>query len=67
VIDSLKESHEEHKKETEKRNAELETELRSDLEALHTGDFIVSLVGLIWLTAGITLSTVSPEIHQLIR
>ncbi len=67
LIDDLSESQKEHKKETEKRNKEIEKDIRSDLEVLHTGDLIVSLVGLIWLTVGITLSTLAPEIYLLIN
>jgi hypothetical protein len=63
-IDKLKQSHEEHKQEVAKNTKEIESNLRSDLESLHTNDLITSLVGLTWLTIGITMSTLAPEIHS---
>ena len=62
TIESLKDSLEEHKDEvTEERNKS-EERIRSDSELLHTSDIITSLVGLVWLTVGISLSTLAPEI-----
>ncbi|MFV1873177.1 MAG: hypothetical protein ACMZ64_07665 [Oleiphilus sp.] len=62
-IDKLKRSHDEHKKEVVKSTTEIENKLRTDLESLHTNDLLTSLVGLTWLTIGITLSTLAPEIY----
>jgi len=62
-IDDLKDSHEEHKKKVEEQTKKLEEDLRSDLESLHINDLITSLVGLTWLTTGITMSTLSTELY----
>ena len=59
----LKDSHEKHRKEVAENTERLEKTLRSDLESLHTADLLTSLVGLSWLTLGICLSTVAPELH----
>lgn len=66
-IDYINDMLNEHKKETEKRDNELHDSLREELESLHTGDFLVTLTGLIWLTVGITLSTLSLEISRWIN
>lgn len=63
-IDKLKESHEEHKKQVAEEQNNMKETIRSDLESLHTSDLITSLVGLVWLTVGITLSTLAPELSQ---
>ena len=63
-IHNLKKSHEEHKEQVETQTKELEENLRTDLEKLHTSDLLTSLVGLAWLTLGITMSTLAPEIYQ---
>lgn len=63
-IYDLKDSHEEHKKQVQAQTKKLEESLRTDFESLHTSDLVTSLVGLAWLTVGITMSTLAPEIHQ---
>lgn len=63
-IDKLKESHEEHKKQVAEEQNNMKETIRSDLESLHTSDLITSLVGLVWLTVGITMSTLAPELSQ---
>jgi hypothetical protein len=63
-IDKLKESHEEHKKQVAEEQNNMKKTIRSDLESLHTSDLITSLVGLVWLTVGITMSTLAPELSQ---
>ncbi len=63
-IDELKDSHEKHKKMITEKTKKMEEDIRSDLETLHTNDLITSLVGLVWLTAGITMSTVAHELYQ---
>ncbi|WP_282754747.1 hypothetical protein [Desulfuromonas thiophila] len=60
----------EHKKFKEDQIEKIESvksELITELEQAHTNDILVSLVGLIWLTFGITLSTLPYEIFQLIK
>lgn len=61
-IDELKKSHDEHKEQMVEDQSDMKETIRSDLETLHTSDLITSLVGLVWLTAGITLSTLAPEL-----
>ena len=60
-IAELKESHEEQKKQVAEQNKKLREDIHSDLESLHTSDLITSLVGLICLTVGITMSTFALE------
>ena len=66
-IDELKQSHEEHKKKVAEQAKKIENEIHSKLELLHTGDLITSVVGLVWLTVGITMSTMTPEIYQWLK
>lgn len=63
-IDELKDSHEEHKKQVTEEQNNMKEKIRSDLESLHTSDLITSLVGLLWLTVGITISTLAPELSR---
>jgi hypothetical protein len=64
LIDKLKGSHEEHKKKTTEQTKKMEEDIREELESLHTSDLITSLVGLVWLLVGITMSTMAPELYQ---
>ncbi len=64
AIDILKESYEEHKKQVTEQNNKIKEDINSDLESLHTSDLITSLVGLVWLTVGITMSTLAPELSK---
>jgi len=63
-IDELKASHEKHVKQVIEENRKMKENIQSDLESLHTSDLITSLVGLIWLTVGITMSTLAPEFSK---
>lgn len=63
LIHALEEGHENHKKAVAEQSKKLEESIRSDLESLHTGDLVTSLVGLVWLTIGSLLSTLAPELH----
>jgi hypothetical protein len=63
-IDDLKTSHEEHKKAITERTKRLEENIRTELESLHTSDLLTSLVGLVWLTVGITMSTMAQEFYK---
>ena len=62
LVDNLRNDHEEHKKSVIERNENLEKSIRTDVETVHTSDLITSLVGLLWLTVGITMSTLAPEL-----
>lgn len=66
-INTLKQSHEEHKKTVAEQVRKMEDEIRSELESLHTSDLITSAVGLIWLTFGITMSTMAPELYKWLK
>jgi hypothetical protein len=65
-IEELRDSHEVHKINVKKENKSMEENIRTNLEALHTDDIILSLVGLIWLTVGILMSTMAPEWFKLL-
>jgi hypothetical protein len=64
LIEDLKDSHEEHKKKITEKTKQIEENIHSELESLHTSDLITSLVGLVWLTVGITMSTMSQELYK---
>lgn len=64
LIDELKDAHEEHKHKLAEDNRTMKEDILSDLESLHTNDIITSLVGLVWLTIGITMSTLAPELSK---
>jgi len=63
-IDELENSYKEHKKDVAEQAKRMEDEIRLDLETLHTSDLITSIVGLVWLTVGITLSTMASELYR---
>jgi len=63
----LKDSHEEHKKTVIEDYKKMEEKIKGDSEIVHTGDIITALVGLSWLTVGITMSTLAPELFRLIK
>lgn len=66
-IDELKQSHEEHKKKVVEQAKKIENEIHSELELLHTGDLIPSVVGLVWLIVGITMSTMAQQLYQWLK
>lgn len=66
-IDELRQSHEEHKKTVAEQAKKMEDEIHSELESLHTSDLITSVIGLVWLTVGITMSTMAPELYQWLK
>jgi len=51
-----------YKKTVAEEKKKMEDKFQSDLKSLHTSDLIPSLVGLIWLMIGITMSTLAPEL-----
>jgi hypothetical protein len=65
-IEELKDSLGEHKKKVADDSKKMDEKLRKDLESLHTSDLITSLVGLVWLIAGISMSTMAPELLKLL-
>lgn len=66
-LEYLKDNFEYHKKSVAEENKNMERAIRSDLESLHTSDLIPSLVGLIWLLVGITMSTIPKELLDLLN
>lgn len=66
-IDGLKQSHEEHKKNVAEQTNKMKNEIHSNLEFLLTSDIITSLVGLVWLIVGSTMSTMAPELYQWLK
>lgn len=66
-IDTLKENHEKHQEEQEQARVEMENQIRSDLESLHTDDIVVMLIGLVWLIFGVSMSTMSQELSKIIQ
>lgn len=61
---SISDSLEDHKKKTEAEHNRVSREFNTRLESLHTNELTLSLVGLVFLTVGITLGTLSPEIFN---
>lgn len=47
-------------------NVKLKEEFQFDLRSLHTSGFLDSLIGLILLSIGMTLSTLAPELYELL-
>lgn len=64
LIDQLKSSHDEYKKKVAEQNERMREEMNTNLEKLHTSDLMTALTGLVWLTVGITMSTLAPELNQ---
>jgi len=65
-LDELRLDHERHKVEIQQTAGRFESSIRIDLDKLHTADVLVSLVGLVWLTIGIVLSTLAPELAAML-
>lgn len=63
-VDRLKQSHEEHIKNVVDQHKKITADMYSEREAFHTGDLMTSLVGLGWITVGMTISSLAPEIYQ---
>ncbi|MEX0595717.1 MAG: hypothetical protein WD512_04385, partial [Candidatus Paceibacterota bacterium] len=51
---------------TKNNTDNLKRDLNQAIEKLHTDDLIVSLMGLVWLTVGISFSTFANELSKLI-
>lgn len=66
-ISQLKECNDKRHEEQDLLRINMEKELRNDYESLHTDDIFISLIGLLWLTVGISMSTMSQELFGLIR
>lgn len=62
LIGKLRSDHESHKQQVAKESSKMQEDIRADLESLHTNDLVTSLVGLVWLLVGITMSTLAPEL-----
>jgi hypothetical protein len=66
-IDTINDNHKDLKETQEKARADIEKNFKKELERIHTEDVLMSLIGLIWLTVGISLSTMSQEIAKLLN
>lgn len=55
------------KKDTIKKNEQLEQKIMTTLESLHTDDILIALFGLIWILIGSAMSTLSPELFMFIK
>jgi len=67
IFEELRIHLEEHKKKVAEESKNMEEKIRLDLESLHTNDVIVALVGLVWLTVGLSMSTMAPELYELLK
>lgn len=67
LIGKLRSDHESHKQQVAKESSKIQEDIRADLETLHTNDVVMSLVGLVWLLVGITMSTLAPELSLLVH
>ena len=61
AIEELRRSHVAHVKKVAEEAKVANEKLQADLESLHTSNLMPSLVGLVWLTVGLTMSTLAPE------
>jgi hypothetical protein len=66
-ITELQKNQEKHQKEQEHARVNMENQIRSDLESLHTNDIVLSLVGLVWVIFGIFMSTMSQELSKVFQ
>lgn len=64
-IDDLKVSDEKIMKTVEEADKKVEESIESNLKSLHTDGFITSLAGLLWLTVGLTMSTMAQELFDI--
>ncbi|UQG61029.1 hypothetical protein MIH18_03500 [Marinobacter sp. M3C] len=64
LINSLATEHQEHEKKTAKERVEIQEKIQKNLESLHTGYLVTSLLGLVWLLVGITMSTLALELSM---
>lgn len=65
-IEKMENNFNEHVKKVKDENKDMEERIKSEVEWLYTNDFMTSLVGLVWLIGGITLSTLAPELFELL-
>lgn len=65
-IDGIRASHEEHKIKVVNDTKEMYEKYQNELKSLHTGDLTQFSIGLWCLFIGIPLSTMAPELFQLI-
>ena len=63
-IDKIQGNQEKNQKELELAIVNMEKNSRADLESSHTNGILESLVGLVWLAFGISMSTMSQELSN---
>ena len=66
-IDKIKGNQEKNQKEQKLAIVNMENQIRSDSESLHTDDILLSFIGLVWLTFGISMSTMSQELSKIFQ
>jgi hypothetical protein len=66
-VDELQQIQEKHQKEQEQSRVKMENQIQSDIESIHTNDIFISLIGLVWLTFGIFMSTMSQELAKILQ
>lgn len=66
-IEELRDNLKEHKKKVADDSQKMEEKRRTELESLLTSGIVKSLVGLIWLMVGISMSTMFPELFKLVQ
>lgn len=64
LLNVLNDSHEDHKKKINERASKMEEEFQANLESSLTDGLERSLVGLVWLLVGISMSTMAPELYR---
>jgi len=65
-IDEMQDSHIKNQKKQEQELKNMKDQVMSDLESLHTDDIVQSLIGLVWLAFGISISTISQELSKIV-
>ena len=67
LLVTMRSNLEKHKIIVAEENEKTKMEIQEDLETLHTGGIITALAGLVWLTVGISMSTMDEELFLLIQ
>ena len=66
-LNEIKDELEESSERQEESINQLEDKIGNDIELLHTKDLSTSLVGLVWITVGITFSTLPKELLNIVK
>ena len=66
-FDELQKNQKKYQKEHELAIVNIKNQIQSDSESLHTDDILLSFIGLVWLTFGISMSTMSQELSKIFQ